>query len=135
MSRRTCGLAVLKKPAKKHLPMSLLPRSGYALMSAIFIGGLIDLIVAALFHRLAGAAILVAGLLFVTSGLMVATDAVGAGGSFLRRYSEWLHRWFPWYQVPQPDDHFLMVFTGGLAAAIGVIIAIAGALVLVGRFR
>lgn len=115
--------------------MNRTPSSGYGLMSTLFITGVIALIVAAAFHRFTGGGLLLAGLLFVASGLMVATNAAGAGSSFLGRYAHWLHRWFPWYKDSPRNDRFFVVFTGGLAATLGLAIAIVGVLVLIGRVR
>jgi len=87
---------------------------GYGLMAAMFIAGIVALVVAALVNGVAAAAIVVAGVLFAGCGLMVLFDANGAGSGFITRYEAWLNRWAPWFQSPQPFRRSIMAFTGGL---------------------
>jgi hypothetical protein len=113
--------------------MRIMGRPGYILMSAVFLAGVVSLIIAATVHRVQAGAAIFAGLLLATAGIMVATDIGGAGMGFIVRYGEWLQRWLPWVRSPEPYSRVLRLFVGGLAILGGLAITVTGIFLSISR--
>ena len=108
-------------------------RPGYRAMSIAFLLGVITLVFGAFVQRFTGVAIVTSGALFVTAGAMVLLDIGGAGTGSVERRRRWQRRWLPWVESSKTHDRAIMAFTGGLAIIGGIVFAIFGVAVLIGR--
>lgn len=107
-------------------------KPGYVGVTVTFTAAFACLVIAAIFHRATGGAIVAAGLLIACASLLVAANIRGAGDDFSRRYATWLNRWIPWLHAPMTPDVAVMRLVGGIGMVLGIFVLILGVLIMVG---